>query len=257
MVVFSCDGCGEVLKKSQVDAHAYRCRKCASVSCADCGVSYFGDDYRLHTTCITEAERYEKSVYRPPNNKKQKKNPQEVWMNLLQQCTETADAPQSIRCSLQRLADMGNVPRKEKQFRNFVANSLNLRGGRQQQSNHVNDLWNLLSERRNKEILMEKKKREEEEKILKHKEEEQKLSVEKTSLSSKQVRKTARKILKKSSSSSMKMKHLRNKVLETLGLEKSQQKKLKKILQNELGTKKFKIDGKMVKLAKNRKNEKS
>lgn len=42
MVVFSCDGCGEVLKKNQVDAHAARCRSCASVSCADCAVSFYG-----------------------------------------------------------------------------------------------------------------------------------------------------------------------------------------------------------------------
>lgn len=45
MVVFSCDGCGEVLKKNQVDAHAGRCRSCASVSCADCAVSFYGGRY--------------------------------------------------------------------------------------------------------------------------------------------------------------------------------------------------------------------
>jgi hypothetical protein len=42
MVFFSCDGCAEMLKKNQVDAHASRCRKCDSVSCVDCNVSFFG-----------------------------------------------------------------------------------------------------------------------------------------------------------------------------------------------------------------------
>lgn len=42
MVFFSCDGCGESLKKSQVDSHARRCRQCASVSCLDCLVSFYG-----------------------------------------------------------------------------------------------------------------------------------------------------------------------------------------------------------------------
>lgn len=42
MVVFSCDGCADVLKKSQVDSHARRCRQCQSVSCADCLVSFYG-----------------------------------------------------------------------------------------------------------------------------------------------------------------------------------------------------------------------
>jgi hypothetical protein len=42
MVIFSCDGCNDVLKKSQVDAHAGRCRKCYAVSCVDCLVSFPG-----------------------------------------------------------------------------------------------------------------------------------------------------------------------------------------------------------------------
>jgi len=44
MVFFSCDGCGEMLKKNQVDAHAARCRRCDSVSCVDCSVSFFGGE---------------------------------------------------------------------------------------------------------------------------------------------------------------------------------------------------------------------
>lgn len=45
MVFFCCDGCGETLKKNKVDAHAARCRQCASVSCVDCGVSFFGGEF--------------------------------------------------------------------------------------------------------------------------------------------------------------------------------------------------------------------
>ena len=52
MVVFSCDGCGEMLKKSQVDGHANRCRRCDSVSCVDCSVSFWGGTYCRLTTCI-------------------------------------------------------------------------------------------------------------------------------------------------------------------------------------------------------------
>jgi len=48
MVFFSCDGCGEMLKKSQVDKHVYRCRRqCPSVSCVDCNVAFF-DGTRLY-----------------------------------------------------------------------------------------------------------------------------------------------------------------------------------------------------------------
>lgn len=62
---------------------------------------------------MTEAERYEKSVYRP--SKKQKRNPQEEWMNLIQR--GASEAPVKLRSSIGRLTDLGNVPRKEKQFR--------------------------------------------------------------------------------------------------------------------------------------------
>ena len=43
MVFFSCDGCGDMLKKSQVDAHVYKCKVgCDAVSCVDCSVSFYG-----------------------------------------------------------------------------------------------------------------------------------------------------------------------------------------------------------------------
>jgi hypothetical protein len=45
MVFFSCDGCAEMLKKNQVDAHARKCRSCDSVSCVDCSVSFWGGRY--------------------------------------------------------------------------------------------------------------------------------------------------------------------------------------------------------------------
>lgn len=46
MVFFSCDLCAEMLKKSKVDAHANRCG-CESVSCVDCGVSFWGGEFNF------------------------------------------------------------------------------------------------------------------------------------------------------------------------------------------------------------------
>jgi cell growth-regulating nucleolar protein len=55
MVFFSCDGCGEMLKKNQVDAHAGRCRRCAAVSCVDCSVSFYGGKFAEEIiACIEE-----------------------------------------------------------------------------------------------------------------------------------------------------------------------------------------------------------
>src|SRR4051812_24240247 len=33
-------------------------------SCIDCGVSFPGDDYKAHTQCVSEAEKYQKSLYK-------------------------------------------------------------------------------------------------------------------------------------------------------------------------------------------------
>lgn len=52
MVFFSCDGCGDMLKKSQVDAHVYKCKVgCDAVSCVDCSVSFYGGEFGA-CTCV-------------------------------------------------------------------------------------------------------------------------------------------------------------------------------------------------------------
>jgi len=35
-----------------------------SVSCVDCGVAFFGNDYAGHTSCVTEKEKYEGKLYK-------------------------------------------------------------------------------------------------------------------------------------------------------------------------------------------------
>ena len=52
MVFFVCEGCNESLKKNQVDKHASRCHNCYAVTCVDCNVTFYGDDFRAHTSCI-------------------------------------------------------------------------------------------------------------------------------------------------------------------------------------------------------------
>ena len=47
----------------------------------------YTDDYRLHTSCISEAERYEKTGAKP---KKTKRNPQQEWMDIVETCAPSA-----------------------------------------------------------------------------------------------------------------------------------------------------------------------
>jgi hypothetical protein len=55
-----------------------------------------------------------------------------------------------LRRHMETMATLSNIPRKEKQFRNFTANSLNFGSGRQQTDKIVSEIWSFLSTLREK-----------------------------------------------------------------------------------------------------------
>ncbi|KAJ3381776.1 hypothetical protein HDU92_005125 [Lobulomyces angularis] len=69
MVSFVCDYCQETLKKAKLDNHTYRCKNYA-FSCIDCYQSFQGTSYKGHTSCITEDQKVQGSLYKPPKGKK-------------------------------------------------------------------------------------------------------------------------------------------------------------------------------------------
>ncbi|OMJ17057.1 UPF0743 protein [Smittium culicis] len=84
MVSFACNVCQETIKKPKLDIHKQRCRY-ASYSCIDCGVDFVGTNYRSHTSCVSENEKYMGKLYKPKNakqpvkdNKPQNKNNKSV-----------------------------------------------------------------------------------------------------------------------------------------------------------------------------------
>lgn len=83
MVVFTCNNCGESLKKQVVEKHySFMCKsKHVSVSCMDCFKDFDETTYDKHVQCITELERYSGKDYvaKPNQNKGQKK--QEAWVS--------------------------------------------------------------------------------------------------------------------------------------------------------------------------------
>ena len=121
MVFFICDVCQETLKKSAVDKHCQRCRDCWYLSCVDCGKVFAGEEYRTHTSCISEAEKYQGALYR--GNKKKKADPQEKWMNSVSKAAATAKGSSAVIDMLRYLSNQENVPRKEKKFMNYLKNS--------------------------------------------------------------------------------------------------------------------------------------
>ena len=78
MVYFTCDACGEQLKKPSVEKHyTQKCRDCYKLTCIDClkvfhplwlhisfisscFQDFYGDEYQAHTSCMSEDQRYSK-----------------------------------------------------------------------------------------------------------------------------------------------------------------------------------------------------
>jgi len=65
MVSFQCHGCGDVVKKPKLDQHRGRCH--TGFDCIDCHTTFNGPaEYKGHTSCISEAEKYQKGLYNGP-----------------------------------------------------------------------------------------------------------------------------------------------------------------------------------------------
>ena len=48
---------------TQVDKHKLKCRGCWVLTCVDCSKDFNGDEFRAHTSCISEAEKYQGKLY--------------------------------------------------------------------------------------------------------------------------------------------------------------------------------------------------
>ncbi|TFL04563.1 hypothetical protein BDV98DRAFT_524733, partial [Pterulicium gracile] len=58
-------GCGDIIKKPKLDQHRTRCH--SGFDCIDCSTTFHTPaEYKTHTQCISEAEKYQKSLYKGP-----------------------------------------------------------------------------------------------------------------------------------------------------------------------------------------------
>nr|XP_008272358.1 cell growth-regulating nucleolar protein isoform X3 [Oryctolagus cuniculus] len=78
MVFFTCNACGESVKKVQVEKHVSVCRSCDSLSCIDCGRDFWGDDYKNHVKCVSEDQKYGGKGYEGKTHKGDVK--QQAWI---------------------------------------------------------------------------------------------------------------------------------------------------------------------------------
>ena len=79
MVFFVCEDCNETLKRLKVAAHLCKC-SCSAITCVDCNKSFYDDSYLQHSTCMSEAERYEGHLYQAPK----KRSAQDAWSDVVE-----------------------------------------------------------------------------------------------------------------------------------------------------------------------------
>ncbi|XP_035517564.1 cell growth-regulating nucleolar protein [Morone saxatilis] len=124
MVFFTCNGCGESLKKAQVDKHVNMCRGCQVLSCIDCGKDFWGDDYKNHNKCISEDQKYGGKGYEAKANKGDVK--QQQWIQRVQEAMNKPGVSAKLKDVLRQVSTYDNVPRKKAKFQNWMRNSLKI-----------------------------------------------------------------------------------------------------------------------------------
>ncbi|XP_040275041.1 cell growth-regulating nucleolar protein [Bufo bufo] len=122
MVFFTCNGCGESLKKAQVEKHLVSCRSCQCLSCIDCGKDFWGDEYKTHLKCLTEDEKYGGKAFEAKANKGDVK--QQQWIQRIHEAMKKPNISDNIRNILSKISTYENVPRKKAKFQNWMINCL-------------------------------------------------------------------------------------------------------------------------------------
>ncbi|MEE6462510.1 hypothetical protein FKM82_001620 [Ascaphus truei] len=124
MVFFTCNTCGESLKKGQVEKHTAKCRSCECFSCIDCGKVFWGDEYKSHLKCISEDQKYGGKDYEAKANKGDVK--QQQWIQIIQDLTKKPGISSNIQNILNQISSYDNIPRKKAKFQNWMKNSLKI-----------------------------------------------------------------------------------------------------------------------------------
>merc|ERR1711976_448980 len=137
MVTFTCGNCGESLKKSKVEQHYYRCRM-DYVTCIDCNKDFYGDDYKNHNSCVSEAQRYGGANFQAKANKGEVK--QNSWIESIQGAMNNASLSPNAKRVLDVIGCNENIPRKKKKFDNFVKNTC-----RFAKENVINEIWDAIN----------------------------------------------------------------------------------------------------------------
>lgn len=125
-----------------VEKH-YTYNKCRNapyfLTCVDCLKDFSGDEFRAHTKCISENEKYSAKgfVAKPDRNKGAQK--QEAWTEIIQtHLQKRTDLDDYTRKTLDHISQQTNIPRKQAKFINFVSNCMRM------SPNNAQTLWKVV-----------------------------------------------------------------------------------------------------------------
>lgn len=139
MVFFTCNACGESLKKGQVEKHRAVCRNCRCLSCIDCGKDFLGDDYKSHLKCISEDQKYGGKAFEAKANKGDVK--QQQWIQRIHEVMNRPNITPNLKNILNQISTYDNIPRKKAKFQNWMKNSLKIHNQAIQ-----DQVWEIFSE---------------------------------------------------------------------------------------------------------------
>ncbi|XP_005517897.1 PREDICTED: cell growth-regulating nucleolar protein [Pseudopodoces humilis] len=139
MVVFTCNACGEAVKKAQVEKHVNICRNCQCLSCMDCGKDFWGDDYKEHVKCVSEDQKYGGKGFEAKTNKGDAK--QQEWIQKIHEVMKKPNISPKVRNILEQMRVFNNIPRKKVKFQNWIKNSLRINDSKLQ-----DQVWDVFSE---------------------------------------------------------------------------------------------------------------
>uniref|UniRef100_W8BPH3 Cell growth-regulating nucleolar protein n=1 Tax=Ceratitis capitata TaxID=7213 RepID=W8BPH3_CERCA len=148
MVFFTCNHCGESVKKPAVEKHYNtKCRGATvNVSCMDCLKDFYEKEYVAHTKCISELQKYSGKDYVHKEAKNSGAKKQESWMDIIRAILDSSDykLSEQARSAFQRLQSVDNVPRKKAKFQNFVKNCMHM------PMRLAEEVWNVLEKEQEK-----------------------------------------------------------------------------------------------------------
>ncbi|KAM9678645.1 cell growth-regulating nucleolar protein isoform 1-T2 [Trichechus inunguis] len=139
MVFFTCNACGESVKKVQVEKHVTICRNCECLSCIDCGKDFWGDDYKNHVKCISEDQKYGGKGYEGKTHKGDIK--QQAWIQKINELIKKPNVSPKVRELLEQISGFDNIPRKRAKFQNWMKNSLKIHN-----ESILEQVWSIFSE---------------------------------------------------------------------------------------------------------------